>query len=101
MPYISKEQVSKIRKELNETFPNLKFSVIRRDHMCVDIAIMSGNVDLSVLQEHPELAEILTEIEKIANVDNGVESEDGDYGTIPNYYVNVEIGRYDKPYFIK
>ena len=109
MPFITKEQVSKIRKELNSTFHNLKFSVVRRDYMCVDIAIMSGDVDFhanndlnrvdkSVLQQYPELAEILSKVEKIANDGNGVEVVDGDYGTVPNYYVRVEVGRWDKPY---
>lgn len=115
MPYISTEAVAVIRKELKETFPNLKFSVVRKDGMCIYISIMSGDVDFLINNldvnnyknwlnkklykneiDQSKVDEInkllLTIIENIANANNGTESEDGDYGTIPNYYVRISIG---------
>lgn len=44
--------------------------------------------------------ECLTEIINILNEKNGVEWEDGDYGTVPHYYLSVNIGRWDKPYLL-
>jgi hypothetical protein len=52
-------------------------------------------------EDYPEKVEFLDKIIEIVNEGNGTESYDGDYGTIPNFYVNVSIGNWNKPYVVK
>jgi hypothetical protein len=45
MAYISKEDVKQVRENLKKAFgKRFKFSVRRRDYMCVDVAIMEGDI---------------------------------------------------------
>lgn len=44
--------------------------------------------------------EFLTEVMTVLNDKQGVEVEDGDYGTVPNYYTDINIGKWDKPYVL-
>ena len=42
MAYMSKEKIQEIRRELKETFPEIKFSVKNHHHSTVEVSIMSA-----------------------------------------------------------
>jgi hypothetical protein len=109
MPYIDKTKVAEIRKDLKSTFPNFKFSVTRSDYSGVRIAILAGDIDFGTeyqqVNHHHinslyqgEVRQFLKLIADFAKKDQKVLVEDGDYGTVPNYYVNISVGDWDKPY---
>ena len=111
MPYITSERVAEIRKEVKATFPKFKFSVTKEHHSSVHINIMAGPMDFGTkhegvnhfyISEHyadrHEIRDILLKIYSIANKGNGTLVEDGDYGMVPNFYVNIAIGQWNKPY---
>ncbi len=106
MPYISTERVSEIRKQLKATFPDVKFSVRRRHYSTVSISIMKSpyswpenplNLNPFYLERY-EHSEFLQQVHDIANAGNRIVSEDGDYGSIPKFYLDIQIGKWDKPH---
>lgn len=110
MSYISpKEITTNIRKELKAQFPTFKFSVTRRNYNSISIAILKGDVDFGTEYSdvnhfwvkrdwEGQALKVLSKIVSICMSDNYITSEDSDYGSIPNYYVNLSIGKWDKPY---
>lgn len=114
MPYIDTEDVAKIRKGIRAALPDYKISVRKHHHSGVDVTVLSGpisNVEhVNVFwykdnlradkENRPDAIElidrILAEIFKVKQV--RVEVEDGDYGTVPNFYYDVSFGAWDKPY---
>jgi hypothetical protein len=118
MPYIKTETVAAIRKSLKENFPKFKFSVRREHYSSVNIRVISGPVKFTMpegrdyIQVNPfwyhtqHEGQTLKFLEKLFNVVDSVEmrrtvSEDADYGSIPNYYLNVSIGDWATPYIVK
>jgi hypothetical protein len=114
MPYISTESVKEIRNELKSTFPNFKFSVRRDNHSSVIVTVLSGPIDfggtdISVNQywladnwgHNPEALDFLTKLKSIIGREQRELVYDGDYGSVPNYWYSISIGRWDKPYTIK
>ena len=123
MAYIRTEEVREIRNALKERFgkEGLKFSVSQEDHTSVHVSIMKGNRDFSDIapsgyqqinhyhldlhaDDHEELfREILDIIRKApANAENGREWFDKsdaqtDYFHTA-FYININIGKWDKPY---
>lgn len=114
MPFITSEEVAAMRKGIKRALPNYTFSIRKHHHSSVDIAILSGPI---VAVEHvnvfwykeqlgptkdnrPDAIEvidkILAEVFKVKKRETV--SEDGDYGSIPNFYYDVSFGRWDKPY---
>jgi hypothetical protein len=103
------ERVKEIRTQLKSEFPEIKFSVTKRDWNGVSISIMQSPYDLTEKQ-HEQVnqyrindwyegkpKEILSKIYQIANL--GVSyRETGDYGTQPDFYVSINIGQWNKPY---
>lgn len=122
MPYIKKERVSEIREELKKQFPDMKMSVTRRHHSEVSIAILSAPWDMLktseesnrkrgyeqvnqfYIAEHykddPQTRDALLKIYQIADQGNGTEVEDSDYGTVPDFYVSISIGAFEKPFTV-
>jgi hypothetical protein len=112
MPYITTAAVKEIRNELKARFPKFKFSVVRRDGMAVDVSIMRGPIDFgnsnnqSVnkywLEQHwghnPEAFQFLKEVVSIVGREQRIISRDTDYGDWPNYYFDISIGKWDRPY---
>lgn len=106
MPYISTERVSEVRKQLKSTFPSVKFSVRRHHHSTIAVSIMESAFTWpkGVQQLNPfyleryDHAEFLQQVHDIANAGNRIVSEDGDYGSIPKFYVDIEIGKWDRPH---
>lgn len=118
MPHISTERVAEIRKQIKAQFPQFKISVTCRNYSTVCIAIIEAPFNMLIdaskkyedvnhfyIAEHyadyPQIKEVLLELNKIANEGNGTECEDGDYGTIPNFYIDINIGSWDKPFIVK
>jgi hypothetical protein len=103
------ERVKTIRNELKNVLPAYKFSVTKRHYNGVSIVILSGPAKLTdenyeqvntwYINEQPEGVKknVLNIINKIAS--EGVTyRETGDYGTQPDFYVNIKIGEFNKPY---
>ncbi len=106
MPYITTEHVKNVRNELKRTFPDVKFSVTRHHHSSIEIHVMSSPFQwekdyFGVNHFYPEQyenAEFLAKITEIAERGNRTVSHDGDYGAIPQFYVNIAVGKWDKPH---
>ncbi len=115
MPYISKESVALKRKLLKAKFPDYKLSVVCRNYSKIDVSILEGPLEL-LSKDNPygyetinpyyingddAKVELLKGIRDIIDQDNGVISTDSDYGEIPDFYIGISIGRWDKPYIVK
>lgn len=115
MPYIKAEQVADIRKQLKDKFPNWKFSVKTIHHTKVCITILSGPLSFEFKEGRQyeqvnefyikdnykgEQKDFLLEVYNIAKSQgyNPSVYEDGDYGHIPSYYINISIGSWEKAY---
>ena len=118
MAFITAEQTKEIKRELSQKYPNLKFSVKNRNYTAVDVAIVGGDIDFSDLLNgrnhtsvnqyalmreygepvYGEHTELLRGIFKIVNEGNYDRSDMmTDYFDV-GFYVDFEIGRWDKPY---
>lgn len=112
MPYIPKERVAEIRKEVRRTFPEYKISVRMDGSSSINVVVQSGPIQLegksyqtinhyyyeSHYSDQPEVLAFLRKLIPIVRSDVGVESYDGDYGTIPTYYTHFSFGNWDRPY---
>jgi hypothetical protein len=125
MPYISTEQVKSVRLALKKKFPNVKFSITREHCTNLHVCILESNIDFTAIDRyngqyykatnisHFYIKESFAENEQarlfltkvLTTILNAqplkIVSEDGDYGSIPNYYLNLRIGKWDKPYILK
>ena len=118
MPYLSAEDVKTKRNLIKKAFPAYKFSITREHHSTISVYITEAPINLLTNDEHrgyeqvnhfyikehyaetPRIRDILSKIYKIAKEGNRIISEDGDYGFIPNFYINISIGKWDKPFKI-
>ena len=120
MPYISTETVKERRKLIREALKGYKVSVTCRNYSKISVKIVSGPMDLlkgcepseikdgyetvnpfwydKHYQDFPEKKELIDTIMNIANYGNRTVVVDGDYGNIPQFYVGISIGEWDKPY---
>ena len=115
MPYLNAENVKKVRLALKAKFPKAKFSIRLRDHMALSVILLKSPVDFGQevsrggqinpyhYKNHDYSEAGIKMIDGIMETIQSahprhIESEDGDYGSIPNYYLNVSIGTYSKPY---
>ena len=111
MPFISTSEVKEKRNAIKKAFPKFKFSIRCEHYSSIAINVLSGPINLGTeyeqvnqfyIDEHyenePEKRKLLSGIYEIANRDNGTEVIDSDYGTVPNFYVHLSIGCWDKPY---
>jgi hypothetical protein len=114
MPYITSETVAAKRKQIKAAFPDFKFSVTRRHGSSICVDILSGPLDMGTtyqqvntfyIKEHyadrPEILNILQGVYAIAAEGKTTLTEDSDYGTVPTFYVNLNIGDWNKSYEIK
>lgn len=109
MPYIDKDRVKQVRDALKKKFPNVKFSVVREHFSTIKIAIMEspfswskGHLSLNHFYlDREENPEFLKEVKAIANEGNKTEYFDGDYGNIPSFYLDMSVGKWDKPHVRK
>ena len=117
MPYISKEEVANRRRAVKNALPGFKCSITRDGSNCIRVAILEGPINLLPLEDRqrghasvnpyyyredfammPEAAGVLDRVMSIAAVGKKVQYVDSDYGSIPNFYLSVEIGKWDQPY---
>jgi hypothetical protein len=114
MPFISTEEVSKKRAEIKKAFPNFKFSITKEHHSLIDVAIIEGPLDMNLgsrdyesvkqyniaenYSDRPEVRDMLLKLYSIVNEGNYTVTEDSDYGSIPKFYVELSIGKWNKPY---
>lgn len=115
MPYISADKTKLIREKIKTEFKEtgLKFSVTTENHSTINIDLMESPYDISECTNRgvnhfyidksdiPDgLKLIFKHILKI--IDSIHEQKevtyDGDYGSVPNYYINLGIGKWNKPY---
>jgi hypothetical protein len=114
MPYIATDKVKEIRTELKETFPELKLSVLREHYSCIEISIMEAKdpawaeyeggyvqVNHFYIPEHYKNPVVQATLLKIVEIAKREQTElvfDGDYGSVPNYYIHINIGKWDRPF---
>ena len=111
MPFIETSQVAEIRNQLKKELPEFKLSVTREHYSCVNVSIMSGPVKFRKdyeqinhfyiddnYKDDPTARDILTKIKDITMKNERTMFIDGDYGAVPNYYVHISVGKWDKPY---
>jgi len=131
MAYINSKDVAQIRKELKETFPKFKFGVRKRDSMAVSVTIKSGPTDFSSIfndnysnkkqyaqingyhlgnyGEHTKFLSKVQEIIKTAPMRGDGYQKKGWYDNSDAmtdyfdtaYYIDINIGSWDKPYEVK
>jgi hypothetical protein len=109
MPYISSEEVRAIRDKIKQAFPDFKFSVTKRHHSSIDVRIKSGPIDFGeskgysipdfrVKEEFPENEDAQILFNDIYQIIKGEKEQrtivvDGDYGAVPNFYMDVSVDR--------
>lgn len=109
MPYISTDQVKKIRDYLKKELPDYKLSVTREHATGVNVAIMEGPIDFGTPHGsvnhfyierdwEGEARRVLQVIADATESNNRTLYHDSDYGNVPQFYVCIEIGKWDKPY---
>jgi len=117
MPYISKEQVAAKRTKIKAAFPKYKISVRNIHHSKIHATILAGPIALTEKEngyeqvnhfyikdnyrDRPETAQVLQGIVDILKADQTELTYDGDYGSIPTFYVGLSIGDWDKSYQVK
>lgn len=105
-------RIAEIRKELKYAFKGYKLSVVNYHYNGVSIYVLAAPYEMTTQkseQVNPyyidrtytgRTAEDLSKISRIAS--RGVRYyETGDYGTQPDFYVNISIGRWDRPFEVK
>jgi hypothetical protein len=116
MPYISSEEVAAKRKALRVMLPEYKLSVTKEHHSGIIVAVMAGP-DSLIDDEHGgylqvnhyhidrnhdgESARVFNLINEVCNAGMRSGHHDSDYGYVPGYYVNIHVGKWDRPYQVK
>lgn len=112
--YVNNEKTKQVREDLKKEFPQFKFSVKKKHHSTVDVAILEGPIPLTDdpsgheqintywiktnFSDKPEIKEILLKILEIINKGNFDKSDImTDYFHV-GFYVSLSIGDYNKPY---
>ena len=113
--YVNNEKTKEVREDLKKEFPDFKFSVRKRHYTTVDVAILSGPLDLTEgeerdyiqvnthwIQDHykdkPEIRDFLQRVTDIINKGNFDKSDImTDYFHV-GFYVSLSIGEWDRPY---
>lgn len=106
-----KELAKETRKVLKKAFPNTKFSVTSKYNE-IKVAVMESDVDFGVAYNQVnqyriyedytgEQKQILQSVVDFISKDVREVVYDGDYGSVPNYYINISIGKWDKPFKFK
>jgi hypothetical protein len=115
MAYISKEEVKCIRTALKEEFKKeIKFSVRRENSSSLYVSIIESTYDFSDILENKsykdlncyylpdnDILKTILLIIKGVTYHKDVESIDSDYGNIPSFYINMSIGKWNKPWKMK
>ena len=117
MPYIATETVKMIRTKLKKQFPNVKLSVTGQHYSTLCVCVMESDIDFGV-EDYAQLNEFYIEKQFADNeraqkfllaimetIQTSHEQKeltyDYDYGSVPNYYISLNIGKWDKPYVLR
>lgn len=112
-----KNKAREIRQALKKEFPQIKFS-ITSDLRSITVAIMQAPINFlenshranrghEQLNHHlieddfknnEEAKEVLLRIKELIFDEQKELTYDGDYGSVPNYYGNIHIGKWDRPF---
>jgi hypothetical protein len=112
---MDKKKVAEIRETLKKEFPEIKFSVTKERWSGVNINIMkapkkygfqeyenrsvNGYYIEEQFRKHEHVISVLKNVQTIANKILGVTyRETSDYGTQPNYYVWLGIGKWNQEF---
>lgn len=114
MPYITTERVKEVRNQLKKEFPKIKFSVTREHYSGIRIVVRSAPFNMLTngknyeqvnefyikenYKDNPLVRDTLLRIKEIANTGNGELVYDSDYGSVPRFYVWINIGEFDRPF---
>lgn len=115
MPYITAERVKEIRNAIKKAFPGYKFSITREHTSGINICILEspldlnnqGHTDMHTLSGRPVSIynlcddpnkDIWKKIYELAGGYSLKYNHDGDYGDIPDYYIWLQVGKWDRPY---
>ena len=117
MPYISKEEITRKRKAIRAALPGFKVSVRNMHHSGIQVTLQEGPITMPVgergyeqvnhfyYREHyadrPDVVRVLDRIMTIAANDQKEAFYDGDYGSVPNFYVRLSIGEWDRTYVVR
>jgi len=120
MSYISREEVAAKRQALKVAFPEYKFSVRRQDYSQIRVCILNGPIQLLTnegiergyrqinefsiernYQDTPEIMNVLCGVRDIIKDGQKELVYDGDYGSVPNFYISFNVGEWNKNYQVK
>lgn len=124
MPYISPEQTKIYRQALKKALPGWKLSVRTRNYSTVSVSVVSGPLEFpqeetkqsgwrdnyeqvnhfyidKFYANFPDWVKVLNTIKSIIGNDQRELVYDGDYGSVPTYYIDIAIGQWNKPYIQK
>lgn len=112
----TKDKARNLRQQLKKEFPNIKFS-ITSDYLKITVAIMKAPINFLegsnrvntgydqinhyVIDKYPlseEAKSVLRRIKELLFDEQEEVVYDGDYGSVPNYYGRIEIGKWDRPF---
>lgn len=116
MPHITTEKISQIREQLKTDFPGWKFSVRKNKRSTVIVSVLEAPYDLMPANHTYNYAELnhyylfnsyqgqalidLQHIKQIATTGQGDGHYDADYGNIPDWYFDLQIGTPEKGFHI-
>lgn len=112
---MSPKRTAEIRAELKKQFPDFKFSVRTRHHSTICVSVLEAPFNMLMdtekkkedvnyfyiadhYEKYPKIKDALLKIYSIMNEGNYTVSVDSDYGNIPSFYVDLQVGEYDKPF---
>lgn len=117
MPYIAADTVKIIRTKLKKELPNVKLSVTGQHYSTLVVCVMESDIDFGVgeyaqlnefyieknFQDRPAAQELLLKIMALieASHEQKEVTYDYDYGSVPNYYISLNVGKWDKPYVLR
>lgn len=116
MPYITTDKVKEIRNNLKKALPGIKLSVRRESHSSLVVSVMKSKFDFGTkykqlnpyyptagYENNADIVDALTTIMDTINETHEQREivNDADYGSVPNYYINLHIGKWDKPYVME
>lgn len=116
MPYIDAAAVRTKRAAIRTAFPRKdgwKVSVTKSRDTGVLVVFQEGPIPLTAQESgceqvnlhyidrfavSPAAADVLKKAKSLANTDNYTVVESIDYGNVPKFYVNIQVGQWDRPY---
>ena len=104
MPYIDPNQTKLMRAAIRKALPQYDVSVRTEHHSTVDVRLMSGPippvpVNVYWYKEHlKNNPDALAVVDTIMNEIHKVQTPrelvyDGDYGSVPTFYINISFGK--------